>query len=138
MSGEAGDREGDGHILIVATLRTCHLAIRLSNCETKPEGRPQRTYEGGIVHEVGRHANLFSVWNSSARPCTTEVAATRPASCRVYQAGHVLCDRQQIVPIHALVLSNLVIVAYPARVDHDSPLGVCLGIEQVIAFRAKV
>ena len=51
-----------------------------------------------------------------------------------YSPGH----REQIVPVHTLVLPNLVVRADAARVDHDAPVGVRLGVEQVVAFRAEV
>lgn len=49
-------------------------------------------------------------------------------------SGGILRHGQQVIPIHAFVLSNLVVWANPARVDHDPPLGVCLWVEQVIAL----
>ena len=51
-----------------------------------------------------------------------------------YSPGH----REQIVPVHTLVLPDLVVRADAARVDHDAPVGVRLGVEQVVAFRAEV
>ena len=51
-----------------------------------------------------------------------------------YSPGH----REQIVPVHTLVLPDLVVRADAARVDHDAPVGVRLGVQQVVAFRAEV
>jgi len=50
----------------------------------------------------------------------------------------LLCNGQQIVPVHALVLANLVVLTDPATVDHDSAGRVGFWIEQVVAFGAKV
>lgn len=50
----------------------------------------------------------------------------------------VLCDRQEIVPIHTLVFVYFVICAYATGVDHDTTRLVCLWIEQVVALRTKL
>lgn len=49
-----------------------------------------------------------------------------------------LGDSEQVVPIHALVLTDLVVLANAARVHHDTPLRVRLWVEQVVALRAEV
>ena len=51
---------------------------------------------------------------------------------------NVLCDRQQVVPIHTLVLPDLIIGANTARVDHNAALWICLGVEEVVALGAEV
>ena len=42
---------------------------------------------------------------------------------------HSLRDRQQVIAIHTLILSYLVIGADSTRVNHDIPLWVGLGVE---------
>ena len=49
-----------------------------------------------------------------------------------------LCDRQQIVPINALIIVYLVVSTYATSIDHDSALWVCLGIQKVVAFCAEL
>ena len=51
---------------------------------------------------------------------------------------HVLCHCEQVVPVHALVLSDLVVRADAACVDHHSPLGVGFGVQEVVALGAEV
>ena len=53
-------------------------------------------------------------------------------------ARDVLCHRQQVIPVHTLVLANLVVCAYAASVDHDAALRVCLGVEEVVALGAEM
>ena len=46
--------------------------------------------------------------------------------------------RQQVIPVNALVLPNLIVCADTASVDHDTSLRVRLGVEQVVAFGAEM
>ena len=57
---------------------------------------------------------------------------------RSQRRGNTPCHCQQIIPIHTLVLANLVVCAYAASVDHDATLRVRLGVQKVVAFRAEV
>ena len=52
--------------------------------------------------------------------------------------NYVLCDREQIVAVHTLVLPNLVIRADTACIHHDTALRIRLGVEEVVALGAKV
>ena len=49
-----------------------------------------------------------------------------------------LRDRKQIIPVHALVLPNLIVCTYPARVEHYAALGIRLGVQEIVAFGAEV
>lgn len=46
--------------------------------------------------------------------------------------------RQQIIPVHTLVLADLVVLTYPASVDHNATVLVRFRIKQVVALRTKV
>jgi hypothetical protein len=59
-------------------------------------------------------------------------------SSQAVEKLHSLGNRQQVIPIHTLVLVNLVIITYPACVDHDAPLWVGLWIQQVVALGAEM
>jgi len=45
-----------------------------------------------------------------------------------------LCDSQQVIPIHAFVFPDLIVLAHAAGVHHDSPLLVGFWVEQIIAL----
>lgn len=44
------------------------------------------------------------------------------------QKRHSLCNRQQVVPVHTLVVTNLIVGAYPAGIDHYPTLLVRLRV----------
>lgn len=44
-------------------------------------------------------------------------------------ARHVLCDSQQIVPIHTRVIANFVVGAYATRIYHDATVWVGFGVQ---------
>jgi len=74
---------------------------------------------------------------------TLGTSHVRMGQCRVRtkirsHSNLLLCDSQQIVPVHTFVLANLVVITDPAGVDHDSTCGVSFWIEQVVTFGAKV
>ena len=49
-----------------------------------------------------------------------------------------LCYRQQIVPIHQLILDNLAILTNATCINYYPPLCICFWIKQVVTFLAKV
>ena len=49
-----------------------------------------------------------------------------------------LCNSKQVVPVHTLVLPDLIIGANTARVDHNAALWICLGVEEVVALGAEM
>lgn len=54
-------------------------------------------------------------------------------------ASLLFCDVQKVVPIHQAVVYGLVNArAYTTRVDHGASLLLCLGIQEVVALRAKM
>ena len=57
---------------------------------------------------------------------------------RGVKTSNSLCHGQQIVPVHTLVLPNLVVRTDTAGVDHDPPLRVRLGVEEVVALGAEM
>ena len=51
-----------------------------------------------------------------------------------YSPGH----REQIVPVHTLVLPDLIVGTYPACIEHYAALRVRFGVQEVVAFGAEV
>jgi hypothetical protein len=47
-------------------------------------------------------------------------------------------DSEKIVPVHALVISNLVVCAYATGEDHDAALLISSRVQKVVAFGTKV
>lgn len=68
---------------------------------------------------------------------TEYMPSPQPVTRRVYD-GYVLRHREQIVPVHTLVLANLVVGTDATCVDHDPALRVRLRIEEVVALGAEV
>ena len=54
------------------------------------------------------------------------------------QDRDLLGDCQQIIPVHTFVVADFKVLAYPACVDHDTPLWIGFWVEEVVAFRTKV
>jgi hypothetical protein len=93
-----------------------------------------------IRPQVSRHPDLLP--RTRARGQSAFIAPGRAIINRQEEAGtewsDALGDSEQIVPIHALVLDELVVRAHAARVHHDAPLLVRLRVQQVVALRAEV
>lgn len=51
-----------------------------------------------------------------------------------YETRYSLCDRQKIVPVHALVVVYFIICTYPTCIDHYTTRLVSLGVQEVVAF----
>lgn len=84
-------------------------------------------HECWIRPQIRRNSDLFSVNDE----CSTPSLAPRHSN---YALGH----RQQIIPVHTLVLADLVVLTYPTSVDHDATVLVRFRIEQVVALRTKM
>ena len=61
-----------------------------------------------------------------------------PSGLRDDHAFRLLCDGQQVIPVDALVVADLVVLADAAGIDHYTPLLVCFWVEEVVAFRAEM
>jgi len=66
-------------------------------------------------------------------PCS---ASAQTFSLR--QLMNILCNSQEVVPINALVVDFLVILAYPTSIDHVVTSLINFGIKQIVAFLTEV
>lgn len=55
-----------------------------------------------------------------------------------HKASDVLCNSQEIIAIHKLILAHFLVRTYPTSVDHDVALWISFGIQKVVTFGAEV
>jgi hypothetical protein len=115
--------------LVVPTLWTLYVGMCLgSRCSDVRLGmKLQRTYQCRVSTKVMSHSHLFSVIQIS-------LSRRRAHGQRRRGTQDVLCDSEQIVLVHTLILDNLFMRADSTSVCEKLALRVCLGIQQVIAF----
>ena len=85
----------------------------------------QVIYQCSICSKVGRDSDLFSSWSIRKWDILD-------------RNRRVLCYRQQIVPIHQLILDYLAILTNATCINYYSPLCICFWIKQVVTFLTKV
>ena len=119
------------------TFWTCHLLVGLQ--EAKSAAARMKWCHGSVRTRVGSEPR------SDVTPtCSLRIGEhdSRRQTVWMPQAGggegSSPSHRQQIIPVNALVLPNLIVCADTASVDHDTSLRVRLGVEQVVAFGAEM
>ena len=120
---------GDGNlvedVLIMTTLRTWNIWMSLTQRKHHLPCQITKSYQCSICSKVRCDSNLLSSWIVKKWDIMD-------------RNRRVLRYRQQIVPIHQLILDNLAILTNATCIDYYSPLRICLWIKQVVTFLTKV
>ena len=117
--------------LVVTALRASHLSMGLKELEP-PHAAWQRK----------RHTRVGSAARSAVTPICSlhpyECDRPRSVACGEKTGHNAPRDSKQVIPVHTLVLPNLVVRADATSIDHNTPLRVCLRVEEVVALGAEV
>lgn len=87
---------------------------------------------------VTSDVRIYVPLSQDACESSRQTHTTKARAREQHRTRYSLCNRQQVVPVHTLILANLVVHADPTGIDHDASLLVGLGVEEVVTFRAEV